>query len=194
MAHGCVRCFASMSRATRTRSMPGCWSAAFSRVTRMRTSACTRFNRAAELDPQNVEAVDQHATLLTESGKGAEALAVLERATEGGGPIELQGRLAWVRNRLGDHELALAAVRELLQREPHYRFGWGVLFDCLTSLERSDDLLAAFREALQVMPDELDLLERIAQLELKEGRPDRAREALQGLSHGLRAGSRLSTR
>ena len=113
-------------------------------------------DRAAALDPRNVEAHDMKAERLAEVGRYDEAVAAAqpaELAAEPGGlPLILQGRLAWIDARRGNFAAASTSMQALVSLDPTYLWGWHQLAEWYNEGGRPEHFLEAASELVRLQP------------------------------------------
>ena len=82
-------------------------------------------DKAIALDPRYQEAHDFRAELLAVAGRWDEALASCRPAAWGdAAPLELRGRAAWVEWHRGNHDAAIRQMRQAVESDPKYQWGW----------------------------------------------------------------------
>ncbi len=129
--------------------------------------------KAIERSPRNGEAHDLRAALLLESGKPDEALAACDPPEFGGNlPTELRGRRAWITAWQGKRAEAIERMKELLQHDGNYHWGWVQLVNWLRENEDPEAYLEATRGAATLFPHDTTLQNHYASAQIKSG--DRA--------------------
>jgi cellulose synthase operon protein C len=87
-------------------------------------------DRALALEPRSVEAHDQRALLLYQSGKFDEAIAACHPpGWNGQPPADLRARAAWFRAQRGDFALAIQQLKAVLAEHPGIAWAWRELAD-----------------------------------------------------------------
>jgi cellulose synthase operon protein C len=82
-------------------------------------------DRALALEPRSVEAHDQRALLLYQSGKFDEAIAACHPpGWNGQPPADLRARAAWFRAQRGDFALAIQQLKAVLAEHPGIAWAW----------------------------------------------------------------------
>jgi tetratricopeptide (TPR) repeat protein len=111
-------------------------------------------DRAIALAPTNSDAHDLRAVLLAGAGRHDEALAACDPPPFAGQPpVELRGRAAWLRAERGDRAAAITAMREVVDRNPRYEWGWGRLLGWLDKAGDASAYLAAAADMVDRFPN-----------------------------------------
>ena len=111
-------------------------------------------DKALELDPRCFEAHDQRATILADAGRYAEALeACNSDVWAGKPPVLLQGRAASILAIEGDVPRAVAEMKEILDSNPDYTWGWQQLAVWYRQSNANDKYLAVTTKLIQLVPD-----------------------------------------
>jgi tetratricopeptide (TPR) repeat protein len=117
--------------------------------------ALTAYDRAIELDPENVIAWGNKGWTLNELGQHTDALAACERATD----LQPNEALAWnlkglPLNDLGRHTEALAAYDRAIGLKPNNAIFWNNKGHVLNNLGQHAEALAAYDRAISLKPNE----------------------------------------
>jgi tetratricopeptide (TPR) repeat protein len=111
-------------------------------------------DKALELDPRCLEAHDQRAAILAEAGKYEEAIeACNSDVWAGEPPIALQGRAVSIRAIEGDIPRAVAEMKEILDSNPDYTWGWQQLAIWYRQSNAIDEFLAVTVTLIRLVPD-----------------------------------------
>ncbi|MBV8175599.1 MAG: tetratricopeptide repeat protein, partial [Verrucomicrobia bacterium] len=109
--------------------------------------------RAAQCDPSNVAAHDHIAIALTNQHRFAEALNACRPAAFGQKiPSALRGREAWIIACQGQPERAITTLKEVLQSDPQFRWGWELLADLSLQQKHKDTALEAAERLIRLSP------------------------------------------
>ena len=102
-------------------------------------------NPLVETDPDNPELIGERAACLANTGRLAEAQALLTSEAEGTKEAWTTGILAWIQQRLGNDERALELVREVVDIEPGNSWFRSMLANALRRLGRRKDAKREYR-------------------------------------------------
>jgi tetratricopeptide (TPR) repeat protein len=131
------------------------------------------YDEALRRNPRLLDAYDFKATLLAEVTRYDEALEVCRPVVYGDRPpVPLLGRAAWILARKGDTPAAITAMREVLNRDRNYVFGWTNLADWLQSQGRWQEYLEAAENMVRVNPANVVGLAYCGEAKLRLGRRD----------------------
>ncbi len=119
-----------------------------------RTEEAVRaFDRAIFLNPRNPDFYDQKAMALSQAGRFDEALAACRPEPWGDHPpLTLRGRAAWLVAQQQRVDDAIAQMRDVLQEDPKYYWGWSQLADWCQATRRWDEYLQAANAMCQLAP------------------------------------------
>src|SRR5260370_2006628 len=81
----------------------------------------------------------------------------------------LRGRAAWVEYRRGHIEAAIAAMEQLVEREPEYNWGWQQLADWYNESNRPEDYLRAAEHLVRMRPDSPVSVAKLGEAKLQTG-------------------------
>ena len=109
--------------------------------------------RARECDPFNVDVHDTVAVAFVRQRRYTEALeACWPPEFSGRNPLNLRGREAWIFAQRGDLDKAIAAMKDLVQINPQYIWGWDMLIDWQARKKDLPAALAACERMVRLMP------------------------------------------
>lgn len=109
--------------------------------------------RALELEPRSVEAHDQRALLLYQSGKFDEAIAACHPpGWNGQPPADLRARAAWFRAQRGDLGLGIKEMKAVLAEHPGIAWAWRELADWHYRREEWDAAANAAEQLVRFQP------------------------------------------
>jgi tetratricopeptide (TPR) repeat protein len=132
--------------------------------------AFAALERALQLAPRSVEAHDLRAEMLCLRGRHEEALAACAPEAFGGAvPLDLQARAAWIESRRGRLPAAIQRMRQVVQENPGYYWGWQELADWLWRSERFDEAVEAATQMARLAPLNPIPLGYRADLKLRRG-------------------------
>jgi len=140
---------------------------------------------AARVDPKaRIGVVNAYtrALVLTQAGRGAEAVPLLEeviRAEPGAGALHFQLGLA--QQSAGRPAEAEGAFRAAIERDPRFGLAHHHLGALLERTGRLEDALAAYRAAVAAEPRAWSHRERVARVLVRSGRPDEALQEVREL-------------
>ena len=98
---------------------------------------------------------DRKAELLTQMGRIDDALNALKPEIVGNPvPVPLRGRTAWIMARQGERTAAIAMMKELLNEEPDYSWGWRQLIHWYDAENRPEDALDAADHLVRLNPND----------------------------------------
>jgi choline-sulfatase len=134
-------------------------------------NALAALQRGLTVAPANPELLRVKGSILLQRGDLAGARLALEKA-RGIDPTDarLHVELANLHRNLGDLAVALEEANEALRLDPKSVEGHVARGLALGALRREEDAAAAFREALQLSPDDADALFYLGAVELRAGR------------------------
>ena len=136
--------------------------------------------RAVALTPADPDVRIELAELLAQSGKGEQALPLMEQTVRDN-PTNIAAREVLVRMYVGRKDLPAArvAAEDLKTLAPEKAVGFYLAGLVAQSEKRNDDARAGFTHALELQPNAADALAALARLELTSGHADRARAAVE---------------
>lgn len=110
-------------------------------------------NRTIQVHPRYVQTYDVKAELLARNDRFDEAInACHPPAFAGSPPLILRGRAAWVMAARGDRDTAIAAMREILEADPDYYWGWQQIANWYDAVESHTDYLEAAENLVRLGP------------------------------------------
>ena len=118
--------------------------------------------RASEIDPFDIDALDQRAQALALLGNKEEALEVCAQSEgfAGAMALPLRGRDAWIRFLFGDRDQAIRRMRELVSKWPSYQWGFRNLCEWLRNQKDHEGALEVAQRLCELAP--LDAESRVA--------------------------------
>jgi tetratricopeptide (TPR) repeat protein len=112
-------------------------------------------DRAIAIRPGLVDAHELRALTLSAAGRHPEALDACAPAVfRGDPPLVLRGRAAWVLAESGRRREAIAAMRDLLARQPDYYWGARTLADWAAESGTAQESLDASEHLVRLAPDD----------------------------------------
>ncbi len=110
-------------------------------------------DRTITVHPKYVQTYDVKAELLARNDRFNEALDACHPPVFGGAlPLILRGRAAWVMAARGDRDSAISAMREILQADPDYYWGWQQIANWYDAVEAHADYLEAAENLVRLGP------------------------------------------
>lgn len=110
-------------------------------------------DKVIELNPRHVDACDLRAWKLAELGRYDEALAACNPpAWNNKPPMILRGRAAWVQGQRGNRADAIARMRQLVELDRDYLWGWRRLADWYEADKEDKKYLEATEEMVRLSP------------------------------------------
>ncbi len=112
-------------------------------------------DKAIELNPRCVDAFDQKAELLTQQSRYDEALETCRAPVwEGKLPLTLRGRATWIEACRGNMQEAISQMREILQEDPSYYWGWTQLAKWLRDFGTAEEYQEAISMIVKLNPQD----------------------------------------
>lgn len=112
-------------------------------------------NRCLDQRPRFAQAFDIKAELLCRLGRYEEAMrACHPQPWADRPPLILRGRAAWIMWQQGDQKGAIAAMRDIVQADPDYSWGWQQLAHWYDDLEMPADYLEATENLVRLGPND----------------------------------------
>jgi tetratricopeptide (TPR) repeat protein len=109
--------------------------------------------RVTDVHPRYAQAYDVMAELLTRLERYDEAAQACQpKAWADRPPLILRGRAAWILWQRGDHEGAIARMREIVGTDPDYYWGWQQLANWYDEEEAAADYLEAAEQLVRLGP------------------------------------------
>lgn len=142
------------------------------------SSAITTFNKVIELDPNNATAQYGLGTVHMKMMNWKEAIPPLERSVA----LDPQNTDAYFQVGLAYHELkeygnAVEAYKKFVATNPSQPFdAYNRLGLCQMELSQFDDAVVSFQEALKGIPEDVNIMYRLAQSYQKGGKLEQAEE------------------
>ena len=84
-------------------------------------------------------------------------------------PLILRGRAAWVEQRRGNVDEAIASMERLTEREPDYNWAWQQLAEWYSEANRPEDYLRAAEHLVRLRPDSPMAVARLGEAKLQNG-------------------------
>jgi len=123
------------------------------------TEAERGYQRVLQTEPRNVHALNLLGIVCIETGRPAEAVALIQRAlTVDGSDAEPHANLALALKATGRLDDAAAALQRSLQINPRNPVALNNLGNVLAELQRTDDAIQCFRAALRLDDRHVDAL------------------------------------
>jgi tetratricopeptide (TPR) repeat protein len=111
--------------------------------------------RVTEVHPRYAQAYDVMAEILTRLGRFDEALrACHPKAWADRPPLILRGRAAWIMWQQGDRASAIARMREIVNADPEYFWGWQQLAQWFDEEGATADYLEATEQLVRLGPND----------------------------------------
>lgn len=136
-------------------------------------------DRALELNPRLVEAYDLKLELLAEAERW-EAIDQLAAALPWhpeARPVEIRARLAWVEERKGNRDAAIAAMQETVRDAPGHYWGWLKLAQWTDAAGRNAEYLQATEQMVRLAPHDAGAHGLLGDAALRAGDRARAKNA-----------------
>lgn len=132
-------------------------------------------DKALGRDPRNLDAHDLKASLLAGQARYSEAKAACRPACFGDDPPHpLKGRALWIDFQQGKKADALASMESLLLAHPDYLWGWQVILEWASELEKDSVAKKARAAIARLAPDSLQTVCSTAASELMNGNTEQA--------------------
>lgn len=136
-------------------------------------------DRAAQIDRTNVRPHDKRATMLARMGRFDEALEACSPAGwQGRLPETLRGRAAWITAFRGDLQTAIHQMEELTTEDPHYMWGWVMLYEWNEDIGNKEGSLQAAEALARETPMNPAVHERLGRALLATDRRHEGKQAL----------------
>ncbi|WP_176159204.1 tetratricopeptide repeat protein [Prosthecobacter debontii] len=113
------------------------------------TEILAALDRAIELNPRLIDAMDHRADILARLGRLDEAEASLRRSfqDEAAMPFNIRGRLAWLKAVRGDAKAAMQQMKDIVEVHRDYYWGW----EMIANWAEQSGQLKPWREAAEQM-------------------------------------------
>jgi len=110
-------------------------------------------DRQIAVHPRYVQTYDVKAEMLARASRYDEALEACEPPAYGDiMPMILRGRAAWIHGLRGDRDTAIARMRDILNADPDYYWGWQQIANWFDSAEAHADYLEAAENLVRLAP------------------------------------------
>jgi tetratricopeptide (TPR) repeat protein len=137
------------------------------------------FNRALNIAPNLIKAVELYFEWLLENGEYRKAIHLLEDAEWKQNVVELQMLKAKAVRMMSGIESGTLLLEELLHNHPNYTEGWDLLSDWYAEADRFEDYLTAAQQIKRLSPNDPYSWGQVAEGLIKTGKKKEAKNYLE---------------
>jgi Flp pilus assembly protein TadD len=143
--------------------------------------AAASLEKCLEIKPDFSEAHNNLGTVYQEMGQAGKAEAEFKKAFDLDQNYNASYNLAKMAFEKGQLQPALEYVGRSLQKYPRSLLAWNLQGLILDTLERSDEAISSYQQALKIVPNEENVMFNMAVAHFRKGDKGRAREILDRL-------------